>query len=103
MFRNSALLSGLVTQEQLDQALAAARLRYESPGTPTPLIEIDDATLAVQLVAMEILTPYQADQIKAGRTKFGLGPYIITEFIGQGGMGQVYKGVHQMMGRESAI
>src|SRR6185295_5577554 len=31
------------------------------------------------------------------------GPYIITDYIGQGGMGQVWKGEHAMMGRESAI
>jgi serine/threonine protein kinase len=32
-----------------------------------------------------------------------VGPYIVTDFIGQGGMGQVFKGVHQLMGRECAI
>ncbi|MCP4817092.1 MAG: serine/threonine protein kinase, partial [Planctomycetaceae bacterium] len=38
-----------------------------------------------------------------GRTKFNLGPYIITDWIGQGGMGQVFKAVHEVMGRESAV
>jgi len=52
---------------------------------------------------MGILTPYQAAQIKAGRTKFELGPYIVTDSLGQGGMGQVFKGVHRVMGRECAI
>src|SRR5207253_4820210 len=50
-----------------------------------------------------ILTPYQAAQIKAGRTKFELGPYIVTDSLGQGGMGQVFKGIHRVMGRECAI
>jgi len=38
-----------------------------------------------------------------GKTKFRLGPYVITDFIGQGGMGQVFKAVHEVMGRECAV
>jgi eukaryotic-like serine/threonine-protein kinase len=101
MFRNSALLSGLVSQDQVDAAVAAL---YQSPvGTLAPLVEADDAALAAKLVEMGALTKYQAEQIRAGRTKLNLGPYIITDFIGQGGMGQVYKGVHQVMGRDCAV
>ena len=59
--------------------------------------------VAAKLVEMKLLTTYQAEQIKAGRTKFNLGPYVITDFIGHGGMGQVFKGVHRMMGRECAV
>ena len=101
MFRNSALLSGLVTQDQVDEAVAA--LYKSSVSTLAPLVEADDAALATKLVEMGALTKYQAEQIRAGRTKLNLGPYIITDFIGQGGMGQVYKGLHQVMGRECAV
>lgn len=101
MFRNSALLSGLVSQDQIDQAVDA--LYKSSATTLAPLVEADDAALAAKLVEMNALTKYQADQIRAGRTKLNLGPYIITDFIGQGGMGQVYKGLHQVMGRECAV
>ena len=100
-FRNSALLSGLVTQDQLEQAVLTAGVAAEAAGAPGA--EVDDALLANRLIEMSILTAYQAAQIKAGRTKFSLGPYIVTDFIGQGGMGQVFKGVHQVMGRECAI
>lgn len=100
-FRNTALLSNLVTQEQLDNALSAVRQSEDQPSLP--LVDVDDSALAAKLVEMGVLTAYQAEQIKSGRTKFELGPYTITEFIGQGGMGQVYKGVHKVMGRESAI
>ena len=55
------------------------------------------------LVELGILTPYQLKELKAGRSKFTLGSYTITDWIGQGGMGHVYKGVHQVMGRECAI
>jgi serine/threonine protein kinase len=100
-FRNSALLSGLVTQDQLEQAVLTAGVGAEVGAAPAA--EVDDTLLATRLVEMSILTTYQAAQIKAGRTKFSLGPYIVTDFIGQGGMGQVFKGVHQVMGRECAI
>jgi serine/threonine protein kinase len=101
MFRNSVLLSGLISQEQLDRAIAT--IATAGDGPPAPLVDVDSDTIAAKLVELGMLTPYQADQIKAGRTKFNLGPYTVTDFIGQGGMGQVYKGVHQVMGRECAI
>jgi serine/threonine protein kinase len=101
MFRNTALLSGLVTAEQYEAAVAAVQSRSGLP--PATLVEVDDSAVAAELLKSGVLSQYQADQIKSGRTKFNLGPYIITDFIGQGGMGRVYKGIHSVMGRESAI
>jgi eukaryotic-like serine/threonine-protein kinase len=105
IFRNSALLSGLVTADQLEQAvLTAGVAEIDVPqAVAATIAQVDDGRIATRLVEMGILTPYQATQIRAGRTKFSLGPYVVTDFIGQGGMGQVFKGVHQMMGRECAI
>ena len=63
----------------------------------------DPAQLGNYFVSLGTLTPYQAQQLRAGRGKLTLGPYLITGWIGQGGMGQVFKAVHQVMGRESAV
>lgn len=101
VFRESAMRSGLVTPEQFDQALAA--IHAEPERLPTPVEEIRDEELAAKLIEMGLLTRYQADQLLAGRTKLNLGPYTITDWIGQGGMGQVFKAVHKMMGRECAV
>jgi serine/threonine protein kinase len=101
MFRNSALLSGLVTQAQLDEA--AEQIRLKQAAETGAAVAVEDAAVARYLVERGILTRYQSDQILSGRTKFKLGPYIVTDWIGQGGMGQVYKAVHQVMGRESAV
>ena len=90
----SGLLSGLVTQTQVDQAIDAIRQAGKQLG---------DDTLADHFVKSGVLTSYQSQQLRAGRTKLTLGPYLITDFIGQGGMGQVFKAEHQMMGREVAI
>jgi serine/threonine protein kinase len=101
VLQRSALLSGLLTRDQLDEALAKAK--QPEFGDPAPRVEVTDEQLARQLIELELLTPYQAEQLKAGRTKLTLGPYTITDWIAQGGMGQVFKAEHQMMGREVAI
>ncbi len=100
VFRDSALLSGLVTEDQVLEAVAAI---MQKAGTKATVTEIADRELAATMVSLGYLTSYQADQLLAGRTKLHLGPYIITDWIGQGGMGQVFKAVHEMLGRESAI
>jgi serine/threonine protein kinase len=101
VFQESALLSGLVSQEQIDQVVA--EVHAEPDRLPTPVEELSDEELAAKLVESQVLTRYQADQLKAGRTKLNLGPYTITDWIGQGGMGQVFKAVHKMMGRHCAV
>jgi serine/threonine protein kinase len=97
IFRLSALASKLITQDQLDRVAAAIH------GGSSSNNDVTDDQLAAKLVELDVLTSYQADQLKAGRTKLNLGPYIITDWIGQGGMGQVFKAVHEVMGRESAV
>jgi serine/threonine protein kinase len=99
VFRTSALASKLITQDQLDRVEAAIRSIPDTQATR----DVSDIELAAKLVELDVLTSYQADQLKEGRTKLNLGPYIITDWIGQGGMGQVFKAVHEMMGRESAV
>ncbi len=99
VFCESALLSSLVTAEQID--LAISEVRAAQPREAGQ--DISDAAIADKLVEMGLLTEYQSDQLKTGRTKLNLGPYTITDWIGQGGMGQVFKAVHKMMGRESAV
>jgi eukaryotic-like serine/threonine-protein kinase len=100
-FRHAALASGLVTEAQIEDAVSAIR---HPPGGPSlPDVIVDDALLAAMLVEMGVLTAYQADQLRSGRKKLSLGPYIVTDWIAQGGMGQVFKAIHEMMGREVAI
>ncbi|GAB5403653.1 MAG: hypothetical protein Aurels2KO_18840 [Aureliella sp.] len=102
LLRTSVLASGLVTPEQLDYSLRVARHRQSQQGV-SPNTEVDDALLAEILIEQKILTQYQANQLREGRTKLNLGPYICTDWIGQGGMGQVFKAVHRVMGRVCAV
>jgi len=99
-FRQSAIASGLVTRKQVDEALLGLQAESETADTA---IEINDESIAECLVQAELLTSYQAEQLKQGRTKLKLGSYIIIDWIAQGGMGQVFKGMHELLGRESAV
>lgn len=90
LFKDSAVRSGLVSKRQMAKVI-------EKTGAE------DDALIAATLVKSGLITEYQAQQLHTGRTKLRLGPYLITDFIGQGGMGQVFKAVHDVMGRECAV
>lgn len=85
----------------MEQAIAT--IVQSKGGDPQIANEIGDRSIAKKLVEMNVLSSYQADQLMTGRAKLNLGPYIITDWIGQGGMGQVFKAVHEMLGRESAV
>ena len=88
-FRHFALSSGLITDDQLRDAVAQT-MQVKSEASRSTATEFTDKELAAMLVKLEYLTPYQSDQLLSGRTKLNLGPYIITDWIGQGGMGQVF-------------
>ena len=100
VFRKSALISGLVSEDQLKNAISEVKKTMAGASSAG---NIDDKAIAGRLMEQGVLSEYQADQLNAGRTKLNLGPYIITDWIGQGGMGQVFKAVHDMMGRECAV
>lgn len=99
-FKDAALQSRLVNSQQLREAMMGV---VRNVGRSMTVEEIDDRDLAAVLVERGDITSYQADQLLAGRTRLKLGAYIITDWIGQGGMGQVFKAVHEMLGRVSAI
>jgi serine/threonine protein kinase len=98
-FERCALASGLVSREQVDAARAVLGWPERQPAD-SPL---QDKQLAEALVEIGHLNQWQASQLLVGRTKFSLGPYWITDSIGQGGMGQVFKGEHRVLGRVVAI
>lgn len=89
-FAEAAIRSGLVTEKRLRRAVEIA-------GTD------DQMVVSETLIKSGLLTNYQAQQLMEGRTRLKLGPYLITDFIGQGGMGRVFKAVHDVMGRECAV
>ncbi len=100
-FEQYAVLSGLLTQQQLDEARAG--VRWSEGDEPDPGAPPGDKQIADRVVEMGLLNPWQAKQLLDGRTKFSLGPYLIIDSIGQGSMGQVFKAQHGKMGRIVAV
>lgn len=91
-FLTSLRQSGLVTEEQLQS------VNDRLPDTHRGRL------IARALVELGLLTKFQAEMLLAGRTNgFVLGQYRILEQLGQGGMGRVFKAVHQTMNRIVAL
>ena len=67
------------------------------------MTDVSDEELGKKLVEREYLNRWQVDQLIQGHTKFRLGPYRIVDAIGKGGMGHVFKGEHELLGRIEAI
>ena len=87
--------SGLIDRGQLDQ-LVGEYLKRNPRAEP--------AGLAEHLVGQKILTPFQSERILQGKTQgLVLGPYILSDTIGAGSMGQVYKATSKTDSQSYAV
>lgn len=89
----SGLVEGLVLHR------ASSHVAAQHPTSPGD----HDRRLAEYLVESGTLNCWQVEQLKRGRTKFTLGAYRILDAIARGGMGHVFKGEHELLGRPEAI
>jgi serine/threonine-protein kinase len=80
---NEVAVSHLVERESLDPVISTFQ-------TNNP--DADAHALAVHLVKVGLLTNFQASRLLEGEGRgLVLGPYVLTELLGQGSMGTVYK------------
>ncbi|NBW85969.1 MAG: serine/threonine protein kinase, partial [Planctomycetia bacterium] len=99
-FRDTALASELIDEPQL--AAAESEVAVVMNRATTDPVEWDKA-VADRLVQQGLLTTFQVREMLAGRRRFRLGQYTVLDEIGKGGMGQVFRAEHAMMGREVAV
>ena len=100
-FRDTAVASGLVTAAQIESCEKQVAGQRDAPSRADH--RGWDAACATLLVQQGGLTRFQADQLLAGRSKLSLGQYEILDELGRGGMGQVFRARHALMGRMVAI
>jgi serine/threonine-protein kinase len=94
----SALTESLSGHHLLDEAALGETLRDLAPRFT------DAKKLADELVRRGWLTPYQKELIMAGKAEeLILGPYVLLDKIGEGGMGAVYKARHRVLKAVRAI
>jgi serine/threonine protein kinase len=84
----------LLEHEQLDRLTAELNLSAFS----------DARSLADELCRRGLLTSFQADEVLQGRAaELVLGPYVLRDKLGEGGMGAVYRALHTKLKAVRAI
>ena len=93
-----AVLALVRRAEIADDDVLAGFLTHSGPVPPAA------PDTATRLIQAGILTPFQARLILQGKHRgFKLGPYLILNQIGAGGMGQVFLAEHAALRRQVAL
>src|SRR6476619_6220777 len=94
----------------LDLVAEVVRLQVLTSSQRTELETVlarsltEPKALATELLRRNWLTPFQVNHLFAGKTnELILGPYVLMQRLGEGGMGQDYKALHTVLRRTDAV
>jgi serine/threonine protein kinase len=92
------------TRRSFVDCLAQSQLLEDDKLTACRATAGDDAAaLGDYLQQQGLLTRFQVRQLRAGATNFHVGKYVLTDCIGRGGNGIVFKARHSLMNRFVAL
>src|SRR5258708_2663162 len=87
--------SNLIERGQLDQVVEDFLRRHP---------RADPGVLGDHLIAQNVLTRFQAERVLQGKTQgLVLGPYVLTDSVGQGSMGAVHRAVSKNDNKPYAV
>jgi eukaryotic-like serine/threonine-protein kinase len=90
--------------DQLSESALLQPAQLEQLARLPEAQDLDPRALARQVFQRGWLTRYQLSQVAQGRGKeLRIGPYLVLDRLGEGGMGQVFKAQHERMGRVVAL
>src|SRR4051794_14388510 len=96
--RQVTLLERLRESELLEAAQMDELARLPEARDPDPRV------LGRVLLQRRLLTRFQINRVAQGKAKeLQIGPFVLLDKLGEGGMGQVFKARHQHMGRVVAL
>ncbi len=102
-------ISGLMNSQALIDQLREIHLWPAEESVQKEILQLqnqfpDARDLGKELLKRDIITPYQANQLLSGNGKgLIIGPYLLLQRLGEGGMGQVFKARHVRVPRILAL
>jgi WD40 repeat protein/serine/threonine protein kinase len=103
----SPIPAGPTVAEVLEQLRQSALLEPAQVDELSRVVRTKALTqqqLGRELLQRDWLTPYQVNQLLQGRARnLLLGPYLLLQRLGHGGMGEVFKARHRRLGRVVAL
>jgi serine/threonine-protein kinase len=90
-------MNGLTQSSLAERLLASRILTAEQVESVRARAGKDERTLVQELLAAGLVTRFQLRQLRAGASNFHVGKYVVTDYLGRGGNGVVFRARHALL------